>query len=170
MTLGDFLSYLNNHPVYIIAYLIILPFAAFLAGVMGRGEGHLPPWKYLYSVIVYLVCIPGIFAIALNVYQFVFERGSIMNMQLNTQLLPVFSMVATLLIIRRNVDFAYIPGFDRLSGLLWMIMALLVIMWAIDKTRIIVFSYIPIQYLLVIFIALLMIIRLGWSRLFRPST
>ena len=166
MTLGEFLSFLNSNPVYIIFYLILMPFAAWLAGVMGKGEGYLPPWKYLYSGLVYLVCIPGIFAIALNVYQFLFERRSIMDMQLNTQLLPVFSMVVTLLIIRRNVDLKFIPGFDRLGGLITIIAALIILMWAVDRTRIIVFSYLPVQYLIGIFIILLIAIRWGWSRLF----
>ncbi len=165
MTLGEFLTFLNNNPIYIIFYLIILPFAAFLAGRFGKNEGHLSPWKYLYAVIIYLVCIPGIFALALNIYLFLFERQRIFDMQINTQLLPVFSMIATLLIIRRNVNLELIPGFHKLSGLITMIAALMSIMWFIDRIRIIVFSYLPIQYLLLIFVVLLIAIRFGWSRI-----
>ena len=164
MTLRQFLDYLNENPMFVIAYLVLIPFAAFLAGVLGKGEGHMSPWKYLYSVIVYLVCIPGIFAITFNIYNFLFERGSIMNAQLNTQILPVFSMILTLFIIKRNVSLDYIPGFGKLSGLIMMIAAVICFMWFFDRVRLFVFSYMPIQQLLLIFIALIVLIRIGWSR------
>ncbi len=166
MTLGEFLTFLNQNPIYIIFYVVIVPFAAVLAGFFGKDEGHLSPWKYLYSTLVYLVCIPGIFAITLNIYLFLFERKSIFSWQLNTQILPIFLMVVTLLIIRRNVDLRLIPGFQRLSGLLMMIAAVMVIMWVVDRTHIIFFSRLPIGFLVIVFVLLLLGIRFGWSRLF----
>jgi hypothetical protein len=60
-----------------------------------------------------------------------------------------------------------IPGFDKLSGLVMMICAALAIMWFIDRTRIVVFSYMPFQSVLLIFAGLLLVIRLGWSRLIK---
>jgi hypothetical protein len=38
-------------------------------------------------------------------------------------------------------------------------------MWFVDRIRIIVFSYMPIQYLLLIFLVLLFLIRFGWRRM-----
>ena len=73
-------------------------------------------------------------------------------------------MTATLLIIRKNVDLDWIPGFDRLSGLIAMIFAAMVIMWLVDKTHLVVFSYLRFEYVLVIFLLLFLVIRFSWSR------
>lgn len=165
MTLQELFNMLVANPAYIIFYFAIIPFAAFLAGVLGKGEGHLSPWNYLYSTLIYLVSIPGIFAVTLNIYLFLFERRSIMETDLYTQILPIVSMIATLLLIKRNVNLDHVPGFDKLSGLIMMITTILAIMWIVDRTRILVFSYIPFVYVLLIFGALLLVFRFGWKKL-----
>ena len=167
MTLEAFFELLAAHPVYILAYFGMIPLTALLAGWLGKNEGHLPPWKYLYSTLIYLVCVPGLFAVTLNVYLFLFERRSIFEIDLYTQVLPVFSMIVTLIIIRNNVSLSHVPGFDKLSGFMMMIISILVLMWLADKTRILVFSYMPIQYVLLIFIGLLLLFRFGVLRLVR---
>ena len=137
-----------------------------MAGIMGRNEGHLAPWKYLYAMLVYLACIPGIFAVALNVYLFLFERRSIFEFDVYTQILPFFVMLLTLWLIRRNVAFDYIPGFGKISGLVLMIFATISVMWIVDRTRIVVFSYLRFEYVLVLFLGLLGLMMLGWRRFF----
>ncbi len=168
MTLGDFFQAVSDEPVYVVFYFAIIPFTALLAGWLAdEGEGEQSPWKYLYSALLYMVCVPGIFAITLDIYLFLFERRSIFDLNLLTQVLPIVSMIASILIIRNNVDMKFIPGFDKLSGLVIMISAALIIMWFIDRTRIIVFSYMPIQYVLLLFAGLLLVIRFGWGRLMK---
>ena len=166
MTLRELFLLLAEHPEYIIFYFAIIPVMAFFAGILGKGEGHLSPWRYLYSTLIYFVCVPGIFSITLSVYNFLFERRSIMDADVFAQVLPMISMVVTLLIIRRNVNLDYIPGFDKLSGLVTVITAALIIMWFVDRTRIIVFSYLPFQYVILIFIGLLLVVRYGWKKAF----
>lgn len=165
MTLGEAFEYVSTNPDYILFYFAIVPFAALLAGWMERDEGHLPPWNYLYSSLIYLVAIPAILAIGFGVYKWLFERRSIMDTNLLLQVLPVVSMLATFFIVKRNVDVKSLPGFERLGGLVMMITAAMSIMWFIDRVKIIVFSYLPIQYLLLIFLVLLFVIRLGWRRM-----
>ncbi|PHI20110.1 hypothetical protein CEQ90_09145 [Lewinellaceae bacterium SD302] len=165
MTLGEAFDYVSANPEYILFYFAIVPFAALLAGWMEREEGHLPPWNYLYSTLVFMVAIPAILAIGFGVYKWLFERESIMNTNLLLQVLPVASMLLTFFIIKRNVMVNALPGFNRLSGLVMMIAATMSIMWFADRVRIIVFSYLPIQYLLIIFLVLLFVIRLGWKRI-----
>lgn len=167
MTLQDFFDAVSADPTYVIFFFVMVPLIALLTGWLAKGEGEESPWKYLYSALLYLVAVPGIFAVFLGVYLFLFERRSIFEMNVVLEILPIISMIATILIARRNVDFDYIPGVDKLSGLVMIISATLAIMWFIDRTRIIVFSYLPIQYLLLIFVGLLIVIRFGWSRLMR---
>jgi membrane protein implicated in regulation of membrane protease activity len=76
-------------------------------------------------------------------------------------------MLLTLWLIRRNVvSFDYIPGFQKLSGLVLMIFATIAIMWIVDRTHIVVFSYLKFEYVLVIFAVLLVVMLWGWRKLF----
>lgn len=167
MTLGELFTRIGDNPAYVLFFFCIIPFAALLAGLLGKGEGHLTPWKQLYAVLVYLTCIPGIFAITLNIYLFAFERRSIFDTDIYTQILPFLSMILTLWIIRQNVDFDHIPGFDKISALITVIAATLVLMWVFERTHIIIFSYMPIGVALLIFVVLLLVIRYGWKVMFR---
>jgi hypothetical protein len=165
MTLEELFQQIAENPAYIIFYFSIIPFAAFLAGLLGKGEGHISPWKYLYSALIFLVSVPGIFSVTLSVYFFLFEKRPIMQTDVFTQIIPVLSMVITLLAIRKNVNLDYIPGFDKMSGLITMITASLAIMWFIDRTRIWVVSYVRFEVVIGFFIVLLILIRFGWKRI-----
>ncbi len=170
MTLQELFDLIAGHPAYILFYFAIIPFAGFMAGLLSKGEGHLAPWKFLYSILIYAVCIPGIFAVTLDVYFFLFEKRSILDTDVYTQILPVVSMVLTLLIIRQNADFDYIPGFDKLSGLMMMIAATLGIMWFVDRTHIYAITYLRFEVVLLIFFVLLLLIRFGWSKIFKSPS
>jgi hypothetical protein len=165
MTLREFFDYLSANPAVLLMFFLGIPFTALLAGIMGKGEGHLRPWKYLYAALIYLVCVPGIFAAALAVYLFLFERGgSVFNVNLLTQVLPIASMVLTLGIIRRNVAFAEVPGFDKLSSLMLMIVSVFVLMFSLDRLHLVAWVNVPVQYLLLIVAALLVGFRYALKR------
>lgn len=164
MSLQEFFDLLSNNPSIVLFYFIALPLTAFLSGIFGKGDGHLSPWKYLYCALMYMAAIPGAFAIILNVYRFLFERQKVMETDIYTQILPVIAMVVTFLIIRRNVEFNQVPGFNRLSGLMFVVTALLAVMWILDKTDIIVITVVPFQYVILILVALLVLARIGWKR------
>lgn len=162
MTLRELFDYLSANPAVMMLYFLMVPFTAFLAGILGKGEGHLSPWKYLYSTLIYLVCVPGIFAAALAVYLFLFEKGgSIFNVNLLTQVLPIVSMIATLGIIRRNVPFESIPGFSKLSSLMLMIASIFVLMYFLDRLHLVAWVNVPVIYLILIVAGLLLAFRLA---------
>lgn len=170
MTLQEFFDMLGENPVYVLFFFFMLPFTALLAGWLGKGEGHISPWKYLYSALIYLACVPGIFAVTLSIYFFLFERRSILDTNLYTQVLPIVSMVLTLFLIRKNVNLDRIPGFDKIGGLITMISATLAIMWFVDRTHIYAITFLPFHVVLLIFAGLLLLIRFGWSRFFGRSS
>jgi hypothetical protein len=169
MTLQDFFRLLGQNPNYVLLFFSLIPITALLANILGKGEGNQSPWKYLYAVLIYLVCIPGIFAFMLNVYLFLFERRSVLESDILAQILPIFSMIATLLLIRQNAEFTYIPGFGKLSGLVMMILATFAFMWFLDRTRIYVFTYLPFWQVILIFAALFLLIRWGFRQFINPS-
>jgi len=166
MTLGEFFVLISQNPILLVGFFAMVPFTALLAGIMGKGEGHLSPWKWLYSVLVYLAAVPGIFAISLTIYFLIIERRGLLETDIFIQILPVISMIATLLLIRWNVSLKLVPGFGKLSGLMMMIFVVLLIMWGMDRIRIILFSFMPIYLALLMLIGLLLVFRVGWSRLF----
>lgn len=166
MTLRELFDYLDANPVTVAGYFLLLLITAILAGMIGKGEGHLSPWKYLYSAIVYLVCVPGIFAAALAVYLFLFEQGgSIFNVNLLTQVLPVAAMLLTLGVVRRNVEFGYIPGFGRLTDLIMTIFTVFLLMYFLNRLHLVAWVYVPVQWLILIVVGLLLIVRFGLKRL-----
>lgn len=166
MTLQELFDLIGQNPNFVIFYFSLLPFAALLGTFLDGDRGHTSPWKYIYSVIIYLVCIPGLFALMLNIYLFLFEKRSVMDMDLILQVLPIVSMIITLLVIRNNMDMRYIPGFDKLSGFLMLITAVLGIMWIVDRTHVIAFIQLRFEVAIIIFIALLLLMRFGFKRVF----
>ena len=166
MTLGELIALIGENPSFIIFYFLMLPLVALLTNFMSSGEGNLSPWKFLYSAILFMVAVPGIFSVALNVYLFLFEKRSIFNTDIFTQILPVIAMVATMLIIRRNADFKEIPGSNQLSALVTMISCILIFMFILDRTRFVVFMNMPFQTAIIVFVILFVLIRVSWSRIF----
>jgi hypothetical protein len=166
MTLRELFDYLSVNPEMVVAYFLLMPTVALLAGFIAKDEGHLSPWKYLYAIMVFFVCIPGIFAATLAVYLFLFERGgSIYNVNLLTQVLPIGSMIATLSIIRRNVAFEQIPGFGKLSDLMMMIASIIVLMYFLDRLHLIAWIHVPVQWLFIIVVGFLLLFRYGLKRM-----
>ncbi|WP_235296646.1 hypothetical protein [Portibacter marinus] len=167
MTLGDFFNVLSENPSIVIFYFIAVPLSALLGWIFGRGDGHLTPWKYFYCAIIYFACVPGIFAITLSIYQFLFERMSVNEINIYTQILPIISMVLTIWLVKKNVALDQIPGFGKLPALMVIILVLLALMWALDRTRIIAFTGFPFFYVIIILIALFVVIRVAMKRLAR---
>lgn len=165
MTLGDLLNWLSGNPAYVAFYFLLLPLTALLLLLFARNEGHMSPWKYFYTGLIYLVSVPGIFAVTLMAYQFLFERKSMEQVRIFTELLPVLSMVLTFWLIRRNVNLDKVPGFGRLSSLITLITLVLVLMWILDKTRIFVFTGIPFLYVFLILAVFFIVIRVSLNRI-----
>ena len=167
MTLLDFFNYITAHSEVAVLFLLAIPALAFFVNMSsGTTAEAIWKWRYVYAVLVYAACIPGIFALSLNIYLFLFERQSIWTMNLVIQVLPFLTMVATLMLIRRKIPFEYIPGFGKLSGFMTLIAALIGIMWFMDRLRLVAFTYIPFTYDVVGFVLTLIVIRFAWRKLF----
>jgi hypothetical protein len=167
MTLGEFFEHCSNSPVFLLAFFILIPLIALLALFFSKGQGHQSSWKYLYSVLIYLVAIPGIFAVTLSIYLFLFERRSIMETNIYTQVLPVVSMLATFILIWKQVDLDLVPGFDKLSGLVAILTVLIILMWVLDKTHIFSVMIIPFYVVVLMLIVGFFVVRMALRRLTR---
>ena len=143
MTLGEFLQQFGQHHELILFYALAVPLTALLAGIFSKGQGHLSPWRYLYSVLIYMACLPGIFSLTLNIYIMGFEGRSVLDADVYTQLLPIIVMVITIWLIARSVSLEHVPGFDRLTGLIVLIGLVFTLLWVLEKTRIFFISVFP---------------------------
>ncbi len=165
MTVQEFFNLIHNHPTYSLYFYLGVPAFALLISWISEPNCYLEPWKYIYSILIYAACIPGIFAVTLNIYFFFWERRSIMDAEVYIQILPILTMILTLFIIRRYVSFEAIPGFDKLSGLIVIIASILCLMWILDRTQIYAFSYLPVYYVLIMLIGGILIVRYIFSRM-----
>lgn len=166
MNLYDVFRYLSQSPLPVLFYFVSMPLAAWIVGGVAEGSKNIQFWRYIYAILVYAVAIPGIFAVTLNIYLFLFERQSVWEADMLLQFLPILSMIVTLMIIKRSLSFELIPGFGKLSGFLTLIAALMGTMWFVDRLRLVAFTYIPFSALVVCFVGVLLMIRFAWSKLF----
>ena len=167
MTLGDLIKFWGENPYYPVFYFFALPLAAFLAYKLGKGEGHLSPWCNFYTGLIYLSVIPGIFSLLLNFYHVLFEKTSVYDINLLTQVLPIASMILTLYLIKKNVEFDQIPGFGKITGFVSMMAGIMVLFFFINKTRLLVFSYLPFIWIIVLLIVVFLIVRYGTKMIFK---
>jgi hypothetical protein len=117
--------------------------------------------------LVYLVCVPGMFAAVITAYTLFFSGENLLDANLLVYFLPIASMVATLVLIRKNVSFDEIPGFDHLSGLMVMVGCSFAIALAIQKTRIWVFFGGSIEKLFFLAAGIFALLKWGTYMLFR---
>jgi hypothetical protein len=165
MTLGEFFERCSQNPELLLGFYILIPLIALLAMLFSKGQGQLSSWKYLYSILIYLVAIPGIFAVTLSVYLFLFEQRSIMDTNIYTQVIPVVSMLATFILVRKQIDLDLVPGFDKLSGLVTILTVLIMVMWVLDKTHIFSVTIIPFYFVILMLIIGFLVIRMALRRL-----
>lgn len=170
MTARELIDLAGRQPLLMAAFFLAPPLAAALARwTHGPGLGGAPPWRYLYALLVYLACVPGIGAAVLTGYTLFFTRENLLDKDLLVYVVPIVSMVVTLVLIRKNVSFDDVPGFDRLSGLMTLIGITFVILLAIRKTFIGIFFGASITTLFVLGAFLFALLKWGAYAVFRGS-
>jgi hypothetical protein len=137
MSVRELIAVIGEYQIPVAIVLAAVPVLTLLLGMMhDRGQGGKSSWRYAYAVLVYLACVPGIFAAVITGYTMMFVKGNLLDANAVVYFLPIVSMVATLMIMGRRVDFDDIPGFDRLWGLMVLLGMTFVVLLAIEKTRI----------------------------------
>ena len=168
MTTRDLIQLAGQHPLVLVVAFVVPPLLAWLLGQMhDRRHGGEAPWKYFYAVLVYLACVPGMFSGVITAYTLFFSRENLLDANLLVYFLPIVSMIATLIFIRKNVSFDDVPGFDRLSGLMVMVGCSFAIALAIQKTRIWIFFGGSIEKLFLLAAGIFALLKWGSYMLFR---
>ena len=119
MTIQELLQQAGRYPWVITGFFVSVPLVTWMMGRLhGRERGGAPPWTYIYATLVYLSCVPGLFAAVVTAYALFFTAANLLEVNVLVYLLPVISMTVTLALVGKNVDFDAVPGFYRLSGLM----------------------------------------------------
>lgn len=136
MTLQDLIANVSQTDIRVLlAVFAAPPVIAFLLGIL-HGRGGASPWRYCYSMLIYLVCLPGIFAGVLVAYSMFFLRQNLLTVNILVYFLPLACMAATLAVIHQRVDMNRLPGVDRIYALMVMVAVSMAVALAIMKTRI----------------------------------
>ncbi|MCB9260793.1 MAG: hypothetical protein H6607_00235 [Flavobacteriales bacterium] len=167
MTLNDIFEMVKSQPTVAFLYLFSIPVLVIFTGWISTPKSNQNPWRYVYAVLLYMVCLPGVLALVFNLYQFLFERRSILDADINIQFLPIISMIVSLYFANKKVRFTNIPGMGKLSTFLLIMFVLIGFLWVMDRTFIIAFAAIPIQFLLTGFLLGFGILLIGSKRLLK---
>lgn len=170
MTIHDLIELADDHPFILLTAFLLPPLLTVIIGLIhGRDNGRLAPWKYIYSVLVYMICPPGLFAAVITAYTMFFSKANLLDVSILGHFVPIISMIVTLVLIRKRVSFDDVPGFDRLSGLMAMIGCSFIIALAIDKTRIFIGFFGSIDRLFLLAAGIFALLKWGTYMLFRSN-
>lgn len=170
MSTLELFGLLERRSWYVTGYALLLPMLVLVLRLLhGSFRAAHSPWRYCYSIIVYLSCIPGVFVAFAGLYLAVFTRENALTLNLVVYAFPVVSMILTLTFIRRTIRFDDIPGFKRIAGLIAITVATFVVLLVLDRLRILLFFRASILWFFLIGVGLFLAFKLGGRLLFGRS-
>ncbi len=169
MTLQQLFAQMTLDPLPIVFYFLAIPILAVILNWVTKDEAHKSPWNYVYSVLVFLVCVPGTFSVVLCVYSMFFSPQSMLSVNALVYFLPIISMIATVMIVTRNISMKAVPGFDKLSGLVMLLSVTFIVILLIQKMRIFTVFFGSIWHLAGLFLILFVVMRIAWGRFMSSS-
>ncbi len=121
MTLRECLEFLAQDPQHYALFFGGLMLCVGAGFAIPRPERERSPWKYFYSLLVYLLCLPGMLSLSLLAYLILFSRDHLFDLNLLVYGLPLVSLGLGLFLLQQQVSFNDLPGFKRLVGLMGML-------------------------------------------------
>lgn len=166
MTLRELIQQWGQHPQAFFLFFGGLPVLALLGFLMPKPMRFATGTRWVYSGLLHLSCIPGMFALALLAYTLFFVRENLLDVNLMVYFLPPLSMGLTLGLVHAQIPFALVPGFDRLSGLMGLMGLVFLGLLLLNKLFVGVFFGGSIAQLLVLGFGAYLLLRWLWSRVF----
>ena len=170
LTLRQAIDLIEQHGTVLLAVLLFPPLAALLTRALHAPQvGKERPWRNIYSTLVYLTCIPGVFSATLAAYSFFFRNENLLDVNVLAYVAPVVSMVLTLSIIHRTVAFDDLPGFQRLEGLVCLMALSFITAFFLQRVQFIVlFHGGGLAGMIVIAALIFMGLKVSWHAITRP--
>lgn len=165
MTLLELSALMDLHPLPVLTYFTGLPALAWSVTYYRGGKPlQQSPLRWLYSVILYGVCVPGI--IAAVVLADGLAHGELMQVSLYSGLLPLLSMLLILALFRQLHSPEAIPGFRRLTGFIWLLILTAIALYLLMRTRIWIIFGGGIGTLLILMTLLFLALKWAFDRAF----
>ncbi len=166
MTPNELMALASANPAIVGAVLaapVVTATALQLTPALDQPRGGLAA---LWSAVIYAACIPGIFAAVALVYMAAFMRSNLMNLDVLAVFGPIAAMIATIGLAGRKVCIGDLPGVDRLGGLLMMLGATFMVVFLLERTRIVVLFHGSVWTLLFLCFVLFIVFKIGLGRVF----
>jgi hypothetical protein len=169
MTINDLGPLSQQYALFILLYFLIPPLLVFGLGRLhkNRFAGAKPPYSYLYATGLYMVSFPGIMAVSLTAYSLLIVRSDLRNAPILLYFVPIFSMGATWIFAKRQVDLDDIPGFDRFTAFMMLIALCFFIAFVLNRLFFGFFIFGRLGGLLVVAVAIFVLMRVSTNRLLR---
>lgn len=166
MSIQAIIDFLSAYSLLIVIMFIAIPLIAFAFGeAVGEENAPKSPYKYIYSMLVYLSSVPGIFSVVLCLYGLFILKVNLLEVNLIIYFVPLVSMIATIILIKRVVALDDVPGFDRLYGLFVVLGVSFTIALMILQTRIFIFFGSSISKLIIFIVILFLFMSWGMTKL-----
>ena len=165
MSVNELLKRLDDHTGWAICFFAVLPLLALCFSFLYKRAARNAFIESVFSAIIYLSAIPGVFACILIFYLLFFTRTNLLNVDIVFSFLPIVSMGLVFGIIGKNASFDDLPGFGRLTGLMLLIAIVSGVTLAIYKLRIFVGFFASIEALVGIAIAVFVLFKIGLAKL-----
>ena len=163
MTLKDLFDRIAVNPEPILLYFGLLPLLAGGIGFACGSKAPQKPYSIVFSTLIYLSCIPGIFSVMILLDD-IFTRRGWRNFDVYTQILPIISMALTVHIISKRVSLDLLPGFKRLSGFITMIAGTFLVIFVLERLNFHVLFLGSVWHLFLLFAVIFMFLKYGWER------
>ena len=170
MTIEQIIAHAELFNFRLVLAFFLAPPIIVLALGLGRRRGRLAysPRRYLFTIIIYWVSLPGILAGLLTGYTLFFLRQNLLQVNVVLYFLPLVSMIVTLVLIRRQVEWDDVPGVERLFAFITLIALTFFIMLAILKMRLLVLFHGSIFLLALVGLVCYLILKFSFKKLSRP--
>ncbi len=166
MSVNELLKRLDDYTGWAVCFFAALPILALLVSFLyTRASKRAFIIESVFSAIIYLSAIPGVFACILIFYLLFFTRTNLLNIDIVFSFLPVVSMGLVFGIIGKNANFDDLPGFGRLTGLMLLIAVASCVTLAVYKLRIFMGFFASIEALVGIAVAVFVLFKVGLARL-----
>ncbi|MGK7888559.1 MAG: hypothetical protein AB4042_04445 [Leptolyngbyaceae cyanobacterium] len=164
MTIQDLFALLNQYQPLVLLLILAAPWLAWgiCVAVPGQREEPFVLSLNLGMALISLLMAAGYLLYATNHggWGRVFEEADILLM-----LAPCYYVGVSVWVTKQRLPLSQIPVVRAIQGLALIGVGYLGVGWFLRKIRIIVFSYIPFQYLLLLILGLIGVAYLGYQRL-----
>lgn len=113
MTVEGLVTAVAQDKVALIFLFLLLPCMALLMNKLTSLRGVESPYTHIYSGTIYIACICGILSLCIWVHTAIFQVKSLIDLNFFIYYLPIISMIATLIIIKKQIRLSQLPWYGE---------------------------------------------------------